>query len=74
MNAHQLKTNLAENTRKLRHQLAIDLQAEYAHIAEPAQCGSIVQRHFDGIVVAIYLFIALFLIAAVAGIAVYTAF
>lgn len=72
MNIQQLEDNMAANLRHAGNDLASDLKAEYAHVADPAQCGSIVRRHFDGIVIGVYVFIGLFLTAAMAAICMFT--
>ena len=72
MNIKTLETHLVGNGRKLRSELASDAKAEFDHVIDPAQCGSIVRRHFDGIVLSIYVFIGLFLIAAMVGVMYFT--
>lgn len=72
MNIQQLENNMAANLRNAGNDLANDLKAECAHIADPVQCGSIVRRHFDGIVIGIYVFIGLFLTAAMVAICMFT--
>jgi hypothetical protein len=72
MDLQTLETDVARNGRKLRKDLANDLKAEFSHVIDPAQCGSIVRRHFDGLVFALYLFIGLFLTAAMLGVIYFT--
>ena len=73
MNLKTLENDLNKNLQTTAHAFAQDAKAEAKHIADPSQCGSIVQRHFDGIVIAGYVFIGLFMLAAIAAIALYTA-
>ena len=72
MNLKTLETHLVGNGRKLGGELASDVKAEFDHVIDPAQCGSIVRRHFDGIVFGLYVFIGLFLIAAMVGVMYFT--
>lgn len=64
MELKTLEQHLGNNARHLRQDLAADLRAEATHVTDPSQCGYIVRRHFDGIVIALYAFILLFLGAA----------
>ncbi len=73
MNLQTMETDLAMNGKKLGNDLASDLKAEFSHVIDPAQCGSIVRRHFDGIVFALYAFIGLFLVVTMLGIIYFTA-
>ena len=59
MNLRTLETHLVGNGRKLGAELACDVKEEVDHVIDPAQCGSIVRRHFDGIVFGLYVFIGL---------------
>lgn len=72
MNLQTMNSDLAANGKKLGKDLVSDLKAEVAHVIDPAQCGSIVRRHFDGIVFALYAFIGLFLVAAMLGVIYFT--
>lgn len=72
MELHTIRTDLGSNARKLREDLVHDLKAEAAHVTDPAQCGYVVRRHFDGIVFALLAFILLFVAAAAAAIYFYT--
>lgn len=63
-----LKQNLAANASHLRTDLTVDIKAECAHIADPAQCGSIVRRHFNGLVFTLLLLVVIFMAVAAAGI------
>lgn len=69
MNLQTLETDLGYNAKKLEQDLISDFKAECTHIADPSQCGSIVRRHFDGIMVGIYTFVLGFM--AIAGIGIY---
>ena len=64
MELKMLEHHLGNNARHLRQDLVADLKAEAAHVTDPSQCGYVVSRHFDGIVIALYTFILLFLGAA----------
>lgn len=64
MELEMLEHHLGTNARPLRQDLVADLKAEAAHVTDPTQCGVVVRRHFDGIVIALYAFILLFLGAA----------
>ena len=72
MNLKTLEHDLSTNATHLKTDLLADLKAEGAHIADPAQCGNIVRRHFDGLTMTLLLFVALFIAAAVLGIFLYT--
>ncbi|GAA3771192.1 MULTISPECIES: hypothetical protein [Terriglobus] len=72
MNLKTLENDLSKNLQTTAHTFAQDAKAEGKHIADPSQCGSIVQRHFDGIAFGLMGFIGVFLVAAVVAIAVYT--
>lgn len=54
-------TGFAANAKHLGQDLTRNPKAEIAHVTDPAQCGNIVRRHFGGIVIALYVFIFLFL-------------
>lgn len=43
-------------------------EQEFEHIADPSECGNIVRGHFDGIIFGVYVFMAVFLAAAMVGI------
>ena len=47
-------------------------EQEFEYVADPSQCGVIVRRHFNGIMIAIYVFIALFMLAAITSIYIYS--
>ncbi len=68
MNFKTLEKDLVVNATQLHKDLIADMKAEGAHLADPAQCGSIVRRHFDGLTMTLLLFVALFLAAAALGI------
>ena len=72
MDLKTLKEDLAANATHLQKDLVADIKAEGAHIADPAQCGNIVRRHFDGLTMTLLLFVALFVAAAALGIFLYT--
>ena len=72
MNLKTLETHLVGNGRKLGGELASDVKEEIGQVIDAAQCGSILRRHFDGIVFGLYVFIGLFLIAAVVGVMYFT--
>lgn len=64
MELKMLSYHLGNNARHLRQDLVADLKAEAAHVTDRSQCGYVVRRHFDGIVIPLYAFILLFLGAA----------
>ena len=49
-----------------------EAEQELEYIADPSQCGNIVRGHFDGIVIGVYVFMALFLLGAIAAIYLYS--
>jgi hypothetical protein len=71
MNLKTLKADFARNLDQLNAGLMTDAKKELGHIIDPAQCGLIVRRHFNGLMGVIYLFIILFLLSAVIGFALY---
>ncbi|GAC1516591.1 MAG: hypothetical protein NVS1B11_37720 [Terriglobales bacterium] len=72
MDLKTLEKDLAGNVTHLREDLVADIKAEAVHIADPAECGNIVRRHFDGLTTTLLLFVALFIGAAAFGIFLYT--
>lgn len=68
MNLKTLEADLVKDAKHLTNDLAADIKAEGAHIADPGQCGSIVRRHFDGLVFTLLLFVAMFIAAGCLGI------
>jgi hypothetical protein len=72
MDLKTLEDDLSKNLSQTASTLIQDVKAEAKHVADPSQCGSIVQRHFGGIVIGGYVFMGLFLLAAIAAIALYT--
>lgn len=71
MDSQQVERNLLVNAKKLEADFVEDMRGELKHIADPSQCGVIVEKHFDGFVIAIYIFITLFVLAAMGGIILY---
>ncbi len=65
MNLKTLEGNLAADAKHLKDDLLADVKAEAAHIADPAQCGTIVRRHFNGLLFTLLAFAA-FMIAVAA--------
>ena len=49
MNLKTLEGDVAADAKRLKDTLVADVKAESAHIADPAQCGTIVRRHFNGL-------------------------
>ena len=49
MNLKTLEGDVAADAKRLKDTLVADVKAEAAHIADPAQCGTIVRRHFNGL-------------------------
>ena len=72
MDLKTLGKDLAGNVTHLREDLVADIKAEAMHIADPAECGNIVRRHFDALTMTLLLFVALFIGAAAFGIFLYT--
>ncbi len=72
MDIKTLEQDLGANAAHLREDLMADIKAEAAHIADPAQCGNIVRRHFSGLTMSLLLFTALFIGAAAVAIFLYT--
>lgn len=56
--------------RKKEHELQVKAKAEFDYIASPDNCGVIVRSHVNGIVIAGYIIIFIFLMVSL--IAVYT--
>ena len=69
MNLHTVESHLDRNLHNTTHELASDLKAEAKHFADPAQCGSIVQRHFDGLAFSVLGFVTVVLVVAVVALA-----
>lgn len=59
------------NFKEKEHQLVEEAKQEFEHIADPSQCGIIVRSHFNGITIGIFVFILLFVLAAIGGIMFY---
>lgn len=57
MDSRELEGNFARNVRKMGADLQSDLREEVAHVTDPAQCGVVVQRHFDGLVFTLLAFV-----------------
>ena len=72
MELKTLEHDFAVDAKHLGQDLTRDLKAEIVHVNDPAQCGNIVRRHFDGIVIALYVFIFLFLATALLAFYLYT--
>jgi hypothetical protein len=72
MKMQTVTSHLGDNVHATGSILRNDLIAEAKHIADPAQCGNIVRRHFDGLMMALLTFVALFLVATIFGVATYT--
>lgn len=53
-------------------ELLTEVKKDFDYVADPDNCGTIVRKHFDGIVIAGFVFILLFLLAAVGGIYYYS--
>lgn len=49
MNLKTLEGDLAADAKQFTSHLVADAKAEAAHIADPTQCGTIVRRHFNGL-------------------------
>ena len=69
MNSRELEKHMIADLKVLEQDLVHDAKQEIAHVADPAQCGVIVQNHFNGLLIALYVFVFLFLAAA--GVAIY---
>lgn len=54
-----------------KNDLTDKAQKKLGYIATPANCGKIVRGNFDGIIASVYIFMAIFLLAAMAGIYLY---
>ena len=69
MNLKTLEVDLAADAKHLKDNLVADVKAEAAHIADPAQCGTIVRRHFNGLLFTLLAFTVV--VIAVASVAFY---
>ena len=69
MNLKTLEGDLAANAKLLKNDLVADMKSEAAHIADPAQCGTIVRRHFSGLLFTLLAFTVV--VIAVASVAIY---
>ena len=58
--------------REKEHELEVKAKAEFDYIAEPNNCGVVVRSHFNGIVIAGYVLIFLFLAGSIFAIYTYT--
>ena len=67
MNLKTLEKDITNDAKHLTTDLVADVKAEAAHIADPTQCGSIVRRHFSGLVFTLLVFTALVILAATVG-------
>ena len=72
MDLKTLEKDLITNATHLERQLVEDIKEEGRHIADPEECGNIVQRHFSGLTMTLLLFVALFVAAAIVAIFFYT--
>lgn len=72
MNSKQLETNVLADLKVLEKDFVHDAKEEIQHVIDPAQCGVVVQNHFNGLVMALYVFIILFLGALSVAIYLYT--
>jgi hypothetical protein len=72
VNLITLENDIAVDVRHLATDLRADLKAEALHVADPSQCGSIVRRHFGGLMFTLLCLVALFTASAVIGILAYT--
>ncbi len=68
MNLRTLERDLVVNATHLHKDLVTDIKAEAEHLADPAQCGNIVRKHFDGLTMFLLLFVAVCVGAASVGI------
>ncbi len=71
MNLKTMEKDIAEDAKHMAHDLVADAKAEAAHIADPSQCGSIVRRHFSGLLFTLLTFACLVIVAASFGIYLY---
>jgi hypothetical protein len=69
MNSKELEKHVIADLKVLEKDFVHDAKEEIAHVIDPSQCGVVVQNHFNGLVIALYVFIFLFLAAA--GVAIY---
>jgi hypothetical protein len=69
MNSKELEKHVIADLKVLEKDFVHDAKEEIAHVVDPSQCGVVVQNHFNGLVIALYVFIFLFLAAA--GVAIY---
>lgn len=74
MNLKTLKSDVAIDTTRLMNDLGRDLKAECVHIADPAQCGSIVRRRFNLLLLSVLTFAGLFIATMTIGVLLYTRF
>ena len=72
MNSRQLEHNVVADLKKLEKDFVHDAKEELAHVTDPSQCGVVVQNHFNGLLMTLYVFIFLFLTAVIGGIYWYT--
>lgn len=69
MNSKELERHVIADLKVLEKDFVHDAKEEIAHVVDPSQCGVVVQNHFNGLVIALYVFI--FLCLATAGFAIY---
>jgi hypothetical protein len=67
MTSEQLKAALAKDLRQLIAEALHDTKLEVRHIIDPSQCGFIVRRHIDGLIMAVLGFVVGFLFFAMVG-------
>ena len=71
MDSKILKKHLSEDLHKLEGHMRTDLKAEVAHVIDPTQCGYVVRRHFNLLVMLLLVFVVLFIGAAAVAVYLY---
>ena len=64
MDSKVMKQHAAADLKALKDDLIDDAKSEFAHVSDPAQCGVVVRRHFNGLMITLYILIFVILIGA----------
>lgn len=72
MTSGRLKADLARDLRQLVADALRDGNLEIRHVIDPSECGFIVRRHIDGLIMAVLGFVVGFILCAIVGMYFYT--